>query len=146
VCARRPVARGTPGYDRIRESCIQELRGRRNQHGGYWIAKDDPRAAAEAVTGRRLLPDLDSAVLLSNGASRIVSPYGVTSWPGVLELLGASGPAEIIRRVRQAEVRGEASPDVAAPDDATVAHCLFPERRGGHQTRPLDRSRSTGAC
>ncbi|HTZ27827.1 MAG TPA: integrase [Streptosporangiaceae bacterium] len=124
------IARGTPDYDRIRESCIQELRGRRNQHGGYWIAKDDPRAAAEAVTGRRMLHDLDSAALLSNGASRIVSPYGVTNWPGVLELLRASGPAEIIRRVRQAEARSPGSPHVAAPDDATVAHCLFPERRG----------------
>jgi hypothetical protein len=51
------------------------LRARRNQPGGYWIAKDDPRAADEAVTGSRPLHDLDSVALLSNGASRIVSPY-----------------------------------------------------------------------
>jgi hypothetical protein len=121
------IARGTPQYDRIRDSCIQALQARRNQTGGYWIAKDDPRAAQEAVAGSRPLHDLNSVALLSNGASRIVSPYGVTDWPGVLELLGASGPAEIIRRVRTAEARSPAGPNVTAADDATVAHCLFPE-------------------
>ena len=117
------VPRGTPEYDRIRDSCIEALRARRNQPGGYWIAKDDPHAAEEAVTGSWPLHDLDSVALLSNGASRIVSPYGLTDWPGVLELLGTNGPADIIRRVRQAEARTSAGPDARVPDDATVAHC-----------------------
>ncbi|MGC4789597.1 hypothetical protein ACLQ22_17395 [Micromonospora sp. DT178] len=117
------VPGGTPEYDRLRDSCVEALRARRNQPGGYWIAKDDPHAAEEAVTGSRPLHDLDGAALLSNGASRIVSPYGLTDWPGVLDLLGADGPAEIIRRVRQAEVRARGGPDDPVPDDATVAHC-----------------------
>ena len=117
---------GTSDYDRVRDSCIEALRARRNQPGGYWIAKDDPRAAEEAVTGSRPLHDLDSVALLSNGASRIVSPYGVTGWPGVLELLGTSGPAEIIRRVRHAETRSSEDPEVSSADDATVAHCRLP--------------------
>jgi hypothetical protein len=117
------VPTGTPEYDRIRESCIEALRARRNQPGGYWIAKDDPHVAEEAVTGSRPLHDLDSVALLSNGASRIVSPYGLTDWPGVLELLGANGPADIIRRVRQADARTSGGPDTRDPDDATVAHC-----------------------
>jgi hypothetical protein len=117
------MARGTPEYDRIRDSCIQALQARRNQRGGYWIAKDDPHAAEEAVTGHRPRHDVDSVALLSNGASRIVSPYGVTDWPGVLELLDASGPAEIIRRVRQAEARSPEDPNAIAADDATVARC-----------------------
>jgi hypothetical protein len=120
------IARGTPDYDRIRDSCIEALQARRNQQGGYWIAKDDPFAAQEAVTGSRPLPDVDSVALLSNGASRIVDPYGVTDWPGVLELLDAGGPAEIIRRVRQAEARSPEGPDVSTADDATVAHCRLP--------------------
>jgi hypothetical protein len=119
----RQVAAGTPEYGRIRDSCIEALRASRNQPGGYWIAKDDPSAAAEAVTGSRSLDDLNSVALLSNGASRIVNPYGLTDWPGVLELLGARGPAEIIRRVREAEARGSDNPNVTAADDATVAHC-----------------------
>jgi hypothetical protein len=117
------VARGTPEYDRIWDSCVEALRARRNQPGGYWVAKDDPNAADEAVTGSRPLDYLKSVALLSNGASRIVSPYGLTNWPGLMELLGACGPAEILRRVRQAEASSAADPDVISPDDATVAHC-----------------------
>jgi hypothetical protein len=117
------VPTGTPEYDRIRDSCVEAMRARRNQPGGYWIAKDDPHAAEEAVTGSRPLHDLDSVALLSNGASRIVSPYGLTDWPGVLELLRAYGPAEIIHGVRQAEAHAGAGPDARVPDDATVAHC-----------------------
>jgi hypothetical protein len=116
------VPRGTPEYDRIRDSCIEALQARRNRPGGYWIAKDDPRAAAEAVTGSRLLDDLVGVALLSNGASRIVSPYARTDWPGVVELLRAHGPAEIIRRVRQAEADTSGDPGAQVPDDATIAH------------------------
>ncbi len=117
------VLRGTPEYDSIRDSCSKALRARRNQPGGYWVAKDDPHAAEEAVTGSRPLPELDSIALLSNGASRIVSPYGLTDWAGVLEVLGTDGPIEVIRRVRQAESRTSAVPDAWVPDDATVAYC-----------------------
>jgi hypothetical protein len=35
---------------------------------------------------------MGGAALLSYGASRIVGPYGLTSWSGMLELLGASAP------------------------------------------------------
>jgi len=118
------VLKGTPEYDRVFDACIEALRARRNRPGGYWIAKDDPRAAEEAVTGSRPLRDLASFALLSNGASRIVSPYDLTDWPGVLELIGVSGPAEVIRRVRQAEDRAPANAGASVPDDATVAHCI----------------------
>src|SRR5262245_11526987 len=117
------VADGTAEYERVRDSCIEGLRARRNQPGGYWIAKDDPRVAEEAVTGNCPLRDLDSCALLSNGASRIVRPYALTSWSGMLELLGASGPAEIIRRVRHAEAHKSENPGIQIPDDATIAHC-----------------------
>jgi hypothetical protein len=113
----------TPEYDRIRASCVEALRARRNQPGGYWIAKDDPHAAEEAVTGSMALHDLNGVALLSNGASRIVSPYALTDWPGVLELIDADGPADIIHRVRQAEARTATGPVAPAPDDATVVHC-----------------------
>ena len=117
------VARGTAEYERIRDRCIEALQARRNHAGGYWVAKDDPHAAEEAVTGNCPLRDLDSAALLSNGASRIVSPYALTSWPGLLELLRTGGPAEIIRRVRRAEAAISHRPEAEVPDDATVAYC-----------------------
>ncbi|WP_433533841.1 hypothetical protein ACQPZK_16715 [Micromonospora sp. CA-249363] len=112
----------TPEYDQIRATCAAALRARRNRPGGYWIAKDDPRAAWEAVTGSTDLDELDGIALLSNGASRIVSPYALTDWPGVRELLATEGSSAVIRRVREFEAKVSGGPDAPVPDDATVAH------------------------
>jgi hypothetical protein len=108
------AAEGSDEYHRV----LQELRANRNRPGGFWVAKDDPRAADEAITGSCPISELTGAVLLSNGASRIVDRFGLADWPGVLAVLASSGPAEIIGRVRQAEAR-----HAVAPDDATIAHC-----------------------
>jgi hypothetical protein len=116
------IPKGTPEYERIRDSCVMAMRSRRNQPGGYWIAKDDPRAAHEAVTGSRPVHDHDGVALLSNGASRIVSPYGLADWPGVLKILRADGPDELIRRVRHAEARMSNRSNAQVPDDATALH------------------------
>jgi len=131
------IPRGTPEHERIRDSCVEAMRARRNQPGGYWIAKEDPHAADHAVTGSRPLHDLDSVALLSNGASRIVSPYGLTDWPGLLDLLRSNGPTEIIRRVRQVETHTPGAPDAPAPDDATVVHCTqLPRAQAGEPSMP----------
>lgn len=71
----RGVPAGTTAYERAKLSAVDALRARQNQPGGYWIAKDDPHAAAEAVTASVPLDCLCGAALLSNGASRIVNPY-----------------------------------------------------------------------
>jgi len=108
------AAAGSDEYHRL----LRDLRANRNQPGGFWLAKDDPRAADEAITGSCPISELNSAVLLSNGASRIVDRFRLTNWPGVMAVLASSGPAEIIHRVRQAEER-----HAVAADDATIAHC-----------------------
>lgn len=105
---------GSDEYHRL----LRDLRANRNQPGGFWLAKDDPRAADEAITGRCPVAELSGAVLLSNGASRIVDRFHLADWPGVLALLASSGPAEIIHRVRQAEAR-----HAVPADDATIAYC-----------------------
>ena len=112
----------TEEYERTRASAIDALRARRNRPGGYWIAKEDPVAAEHAVTGGHDHDGIDGVALLSNGAARVVSPYEVTDWAGVLGMLGRGGPHEVVRRVRQAETGG----DHDAPDDATVAHWTAP--------------------
>jgi Protein phosphatase 2C len=119
---------GTPDYERTRPSVVDAFRARRNQPGGYWIAKDDARAAAEAVVGGVSLRELDSATLLSNGASRIVDPYQLATWPAVLELLRTGGPDALLGRIRRAESDAGAAgslPGFQSPDDATVAHCAL---------------------
>lgn len=107
----------TEGSDEYRR-LLQDLRANRNRQGGFWVAKDDPRAADEAITGSTPITEVSSAVLLSNGASRVVDLFQLTDWPGVMAILESKGPADIIRQVRQAE----ASHGVIA-DDATIAHC-----------------------
>lgn len=122
----RGLPTGTPEYERARLSVIDALRARRNQPGGYWIAKDDPHAAMQAVTGSVPLGQLNGAALLSNGASRVVDPYRLAEWPAVLDLMRTRGPDEILRRVREAETEARATgsiPDIRLPDDATVAYC-----------------------
>jgi hypothetical protein len=117
---------GTAEYERVWSSVIDALRARRNQRGGYWIAKDDPRVAVQAVTGNIALERLNGAALLSNGASRAVDPYHLMEWPAVLELMRTSGPEAILRGVREAETAARATGSVAdthLPDDATVAYC-----------------------
>ena len=111
------LTEGTPEYRRMRAIVIEELRGRRNQASGYWIAKDDPAAAAEAVTGSVPLDDVDSFALLSNGASRVVDPYGLLNWRGVMQLLHSTGPQALLRRLRQHE---EGRTDGPPVDDASV--------------------------
>jgi hypothetical protein len=81
------------------------------------VANDDARAADEAITGRCPISELTGAVLLSNGASRIVDRFRLADWPGVMAVLPSSRPADIIRRVRQSEAR-----HAVAANDATIAH------------------------
>ncbi|MEU4386818.1 hypothetical protein [Promicromonospora sp. NPDC023805] len=97
---------------------LRDLRANRNRPGGFWVAKDDPRAADEAVTGSCRATELTGAALLSNGASRIVDQFAIADWPQVMAVLASSGPAEILRRVRDAEARL-----AVTADDATIAYC-----------------------
>ncbi|WP_062439023.1 hypothetical protein [Herbidospora daliensis] len=111
------LAATTPGSDE-HHRLLAELRAHRNQPGGFWVAKDNPRAADEAVTGRHPTADLSAAALLSNGASRIVDHFALTDWPQTLAILSTRGPAAVIGQVRQAEKR-----HATEPDDATIAYC-----------------------
>ncbi len=108
------IAENSDEYRRI----LHDLRSRRNRPGGFWVAKDDPRAAAEAITGACPVGELKGAVLLSNGASRIVDRFRLADWPEVMAVLATNGPGTIIDRVRQAEAR-----HAVTADDATIAHC-----------------------
>jgi hypothetical protein len=105
--------------------------------GGLEVLTDE-----REVTIRRLCTA--TLVGIARGASRIVSPYGLTEWLGVLSLLGSGGPEEIIRRVRQAEASTPAGASAVVPDDATIAYCtgLSAEDAPAHS----DRSRSPSVC
>ena len=103
---------GTPEYDRVLDEARTAFRARRNQPGGFWVAKDDGRVAAEAVSGSHDLAALRGVALLSNGASRAVDRFGLLTWAQ----LSDRDPHDVIRMVREAEL----ADDVEA-DDATAA-------------------------
>ena len=75
----RGLPTGTPEYERAKLSVIDALRARRNHPGGYWIAKDDPDAAMQAVTGSVPLGQLNGAAL---SAMEPVGSWTPTAWRG----------------------------------------------------------------
>jgi hypothetical protein len=100
----------------------------RNKTGGYWVAAADPEAAEEATTGQVAAENVTRTALMSDGATRLVTPFGRTDWPGILKLGYESGPYAVIRHVRETEAsdRGRTKwPRFKVSDDATIALADF---------------------
>jgi hypothetical protein len=110
---------------RRRAQLTRALRRARNRPGGYWVAAADPQAASQALTGSLPGKTLHRAVLLSDGATRLVDPFGLATWEELLALLDENGPDELLRQVRAAEAvdpEGRQWPRTKRSDDATVVY------------------------
>jgi hypothetical protein len=110
-----------------RAQLTRALRRARNRPGGYWVAAADPGAASQAVTDTVPGRSLRRAALLSDGASRLVDPFGLATWEELLELLEESGPDELVRQVRAAEAvdpEGRQWPRTKHSDDATAVYLV----------------------
>jgi len=95
----------------------------RNVADGYWVAAADPAIVAHAITGDVPRQHVQRAALLSDGAARAVDPFGLGDWQGILTVLAAAGPGELIRQVRAAETADPAGlrwPRNKIHDDATA--------------------------
>jgi hypothetical protein len=103
---------GSAEFVRLRSQLITTFRERRNQLGGFWVAKDSGRVVEHAISGSRPTAELRTVALLSNGASRVVDRFGLMEWSQV----PAHEPQELIRLVREAEQAGGVD-----ADDATAA-------------------------
>ncbi|MET9351253.1 MULTISPECIES: protein phosphatase 2C domain-containing protein [Streptomyces] len=103
---------------------VQAERALRNRPGGYWVAAADPGAAGAALTGSNPTSAATRAALLTDGAARLVTGFGLATWPTCLDILEREGPGGLIGRVRDAEY---ADPNLSRwprskpHDDATVA-------------------------
>ena len=89
------------------------------------VAAADPEAARQAVTGTLPARSLRRAVLLSDGASRLVDLFELATWEELLALLAANGPEELLRQVRAAEAldpEGRQWPRTKHSDDATAVY------------------------
>lgn len=112
---------------RRRAQLTRALRRARNRPGGYWVAAADPQAASQAITGSLPSKTLHRAVLLSDGASRLVDPFELATWEELLALLDESGPDELLRQVRAAEAvdpEGRQWPRTKRSDDATAVYLV----------------------
>jgi Protein phosphatase 2C len=119
---------GSARHLRRRVQLTTALRRARNRPGGYWVAAADPLAATQAITGSLARKELQRAVLLSDGASRLVDVFGLATWEELLTLLGESDPGELVRRVRAAEAadpQGRRWPRTKSSDDATVVYLVL---------------------
>jgi hypothetical protein len=100
----------------------------RNRPGGHWVAAADPQAASQALTGTLPGTSLCRAVLLSDGASRLVDLFELATWEELLALLDESGPEELLRQIRAAEAldaKGRQWPRTKRSDDATAVYLVL---------------------
>jgi hypothetical protein len=117
---------GSTEHDAARRAYIAGLRDFRNQPEGFWVAAADPDAAAHSITGHRPLAEVDSIMLLSDGASRPVDRFGLLDWSQAHALVKKTGPYALIQAVRDAEnsdPHGQRWPRGKIHDDATVVFC-----------------------
>ena len=71
--------------------------------------------------------------VLTDGAARIVNPFGEMSWAGLLDLAETESPETVLRRVREVEVSdplGVRWPRNKRSDDATLILALDVEQDG----------------
>lgn len=116
----------SPEHVAAHREYVETLRDHRNRDGGFWVASVDPLVAEQALTGSVPVHEVRAAALLSDGASRLVDRFHLTTWRDLLGLLGQAGPNELIRQVRTAEQsdpHGQRWPRGKTYDDAAVAYC-----------------------
>jgi Protein phosphatase 2C len=114
---------GSPEKTRALVRMKQAELAARNVTGGYWLAAADPSVITYALTGDVPRQNLHQAALLSDGATRAIDPFGLCDWRGLLTILTAAGPDELIRQVRAAENTDPAGirwPRNKIHDDATA--------------------------
>jgi hypothetical protein len=120
---------GTPAdtaeHALARDRYVSQLLAHRNREGGFWVAAADPTAVRHALTGKRPVNTTSALALLSDGASRTVDRFHLSTWDQLTNTLAAQGPAFVIREVRAAEhsdPRGDRWPRGKSADDATIAY------------------------
>jgi hypothetical protein len=111
-----------------RAELVQLERDHRNREGGYWIAANDPTAAAHALTRSHPIGDGPRSVcrvaLMTDGAERATSMFALyDSHRHLLDVAEEEGPAACIDRVRALEagdLSGERHPRTKPSDDASL--------------------------
>jgi hypothetical protein len=117
---------GTTAHRTARRAYVETLRSYRNRPGGFWVAAGTPDAASHAITGQVETETIQSVLLLSDGASRLVDRFKLSTWDETTRLILDSGCEALLRAVRGAEYadpQGQRWPRGKIHDDATVVLC-----------------------
>ena len=99
-----------------------------NTPQGYYVASTMPEAAYKSVVGTVSVGDIDSAALLTDGASRLVDAFGLLTWDQLFSLMIEEGPTALIARTRRVEREGAKAGDGRTRkdhDDATAVLLAF---------------------
>lgn len=99
-----------------------------NTPEGYYVASTMPEAAYESVCGSIPVASVQSAALMTDGASRLTDLFGQLTWEQLFSLLEKEGPSEVIRRTREVELQGIEINDGRTRkrhDDATAVFVEF---------------------
>jgi hypothetical protein len=121
-------AGGSTEHELGQSRLVTAQRSYRNREGGYWVASSNPSAAYQAIAGSVPSQHLGRAVVMSDGATRLVDTFALATWDKVLAVLKDEGPEGLVLRVRDAEredPQGLRWPRGKRHDDATVALCHF---------------------
>jgi hypothetical protein len=113
-----------PGRDNYRAEVMARRERYRNKGGGYWVAAADPGVVEHAKIGQVSLDGFQCAAIMTDGVSRLVTPFEQTDWNGLLALAQKAGPAAVIESVRKVEAddgEGGRWPRFKTSDDATIA-------------------------
>ncbi|AXK46915.1 protein phosphatase 2C domain-containing protein [Brachybacterium saurashtrense] len=117
------------------ERTAEAIEARRNAPGGFWVARHEPEAAQQAVTGSTPLAALRAVHLVSDGVTRAIDLLALHD-AGSLARALREDPEGVLRDLRRAERR---LPEEGRPrkvhDDATVL-TLLPELWGEQGAGP----------
>jgi len=120
------LPRGDPGRPEAFREHVATVQRLRNSAGGFWVASPDPSVADHALTGAWPLSTLRSALLVSDGVTRLAEEYSLATFAELAQTASLDGPARLIRWVRAAEA---SDPDGTRwkrnkmSDDATAVYC-----------------------
>lgn len=136
----RAEANSYPAGSVEKQNALMRMKQRelaaRNVDGGYWAAASDPTVIQHAITASIPIDALLDVAILTDGAARLVDPFSVTDWAGLLDLLNVYGAGELLRRVRHAEESGSAWVSLAAQQEVRRRDRRSSQDRSGPRTRP----------
>lgn len=122
------------GAERVTDSRIDEVvraevgveavEARRNRSDGFWVARHEPEAAEEAITGRVPLAELDAAHLVSDGVTRTIDLLGTHTAATLAANLRVDARAVIDRLRADERALDEQRRPRKRHDDATVVTFL----------------------